>query len=152
MARIKITPQQYETLLLREQETRLKAPQRVLNEGSKEVTLGMALLSGLKLSGLNKELAEKAIHDDAVVNQIKATLEDRYKTKDLAKSFGENALAYSDYFFANNADKIIDAFNKVAGDKQVGEGAKLNLLDLDSKLAKEYKDKKEESTSDIVAI
>ena len=152
MARIKITTQQYETLILREQETRLKAPQRVLNEDSKEVTLGMALLSGLKLSGLNKELAEKAIADEAVINQIKATLEDRYKTKDLAKSFGEKGLANSDYFFANNADKIIDAFNKVAGDKQVGEGAKLNLLDLDSKLAKEYKDKKEESSSDIVAI
>ena len=151
MAKIKITTEQYNTLLLREQESRLNTPQRLLNENSKEVILGMALLAGLKLSGLNKSLAEKAIQDKAVVNQIKTTLEDEHKAKDLAKSFGEKGLANPDHFFAKNADKITDEFNKISEDK-VGEQAKSNLIGLDAKLKKEFEEKKEQSGSDIVSL
>jgi hypothetical protein len=152
MHRLIITTEQYKTLVLREQEARLNTGKRSLNENSKEVILGMALLIGLKLSGLNRQLAQKALEDPAVITQIKTTLENETKTKDMAKAFEEKGMVNPDNFLAKNADKIMQEFNKIAGSNGVGEQAKLNLIKLDSTISKEYEDKKEESSSDIVTI
>ena len=93
MTKIKITSEQYKSILLREQENRLNASGNVLNEnlelgpelleeGWKEVLLGVALLMGVGLTGINKTMAQNALKDEQTMSQIKATLEDENKTRE----------------------------------------------------------------------
>ena len=83
MVKIRITSEQYNRLLLREQETRLKSTAMALNEGFKEVMFGVAVLMGMRLTGLNKTMGDSAIKTPETLSQIKSTLEDASKIKDL---------------------------------------------------------------------
>lgn len=42
----------------------------VINEGFKEVALGLLLLSGAKLSGQNKSIADEALKNHNIINKI----------------------------------------------------------------------------------
>lgn len=42
----------------------------LMNEGFKEVALGLLMLAGVNLSGQNKEVAEKSIKDNNILTQI----------------------------------------------------------------------------------
>ena len=87
--RIKLTSEQYDRLVLREQETRSKEP---LNEGMRDVLLGVAELMEVKLSGLNKELAIKALSDGNIMREIKTTLEDEERFKEFTELLSEKGV------------------------------------------------------------
>ena len=157
MAKIKITSEQYKSILLREQESRLNAFGNVLNEnlelgpelleeGWKEVLLGVALLMGVGLTGINKTMGQNALKDEQTMAQIKTTLEDENKTQELVKSFQEKGMKNPDTLLAKNAEKIKDKFNEVAADNNmkhvIGANVIDNLIGLDKKLAKKYEDEK----------
>lgn len=144
MKKIKITSEQYNTILLKEKNNRLNESfsndKEVLSEGLKEILLGVASLMGVKLSGQNKEIANSVLKDDATLSNIKNTLEDETKVKDLAKSFGEKGMKNPELRLAKNAKKIYDSFNSFSSDK-ISNNAFLNLIGLDKELKKEYEDK-----------
>jgi hypothetical protein len=119
MKKIIITNRQYNNIILREQKERLITDSNsevVLEEGFKDVVLGVALLMGINLSGLNKENAKKSITDDLIMSEIKSTLEDEEKAKELSKAFLEKGLEKSDIILAKNAVKIVEKFNELAKD------------------------------------
>ena len=162
MKRIKITPQQYNALLLKEKEERLVLSNilnetnqpEVLEEGLKEVLLGVALLMGLNLSGQNKDLAQNAVRDNNTMAQIKSTWEDETKTKDLAKAFGEKGMQNPELKLAQNAEKIAKAYNEIASDNdikyKVTDKVVTNLYALDRALSQGYALKKSEVSTDTV--
>ena len=147
MTKLKISQKQYETILLREQETRLNARTAILNEKTSEntnlikedwrgVVLGVALMLGVNLTGQNKILAQNAVKNAGIMKRIKSTIEDEDKTKELIKSFEEKGMGDPSTRFADNAEKITDAFNKFASDNKlsikVNTKAVYNLQDLKS--------------------
>ena len=163
MAKIKITSEQYKSILLREQESRLNASGNVLNEnlelgpelleeGWKEVLLGVAMLMGVGLTGVNKAMAQDALKNSETMAQIKATLEDENKTQELAKAFQEKGMKNPDTLLAKNAEKIKDKFNEVADDNKISYKVSNkvvdNLTSLDVELARGYALKKSEISSD----
>jgi hypothetical protein len=163
MTKIRITSEQYKSILLREQESRLKASENVLNEnidlgpelleeGWKEVLLGVAMLMGVGLTGVNKAVAQDALKDSQTMAQIKATLEDENKTHELAKAYEEKGMKNPDSLLAKNAEKIKDNFNKVADDNKISYKVSNkvvdNLTSLDVELARGYALKKSEISSD----
>lgn len=165
MAKIKITSEQYKSILLREQESRLNASGNVLNEnlelypelleeGWKEVLLGVALLMGVGLTGINKTMAQNALKDEQTMSQIKATLEDENKIQELAKAFQEKGMKNPDTLLAKNAEKIKDKFNEVAADNNISYNVSTrvvdNLTSLDVELARGYALKKVEISSDTI--
>lgn len=162
MKKIKITAKQYNALLLMEKEERLlfnnvineSNQPELIEEGLKEVLLGVALLMGLNLSGQNKELAQNAVKSDNIMAQIKSTLEDETKTKDLAKAFGEKGMQNPELKLAKNAEKIADAYNEIAADNdikyKVTDKVVTNLYALDRALSQGYALKKSEVSSDTV--
>lgn len=165
MAKIKITSEQYKSILLREQESRLNASGNVLNEnlelgpelleeGWKEVLLGVAMLMGVGLTGVNKAMAQDALKNSETMSQIKATLEDENKTQELAKAFQEKGMKNPDTLLAKNAEKIKDKFNEVADDNKISYKVSNkvvdNLTSLDVELARGYALKKSEISSDTI--
>jgi hypothetical protein len=77
MSRIKITYEQYNRLILNEHQNRSNKIN--LNEDMKEVLLGVSLMMGVRLTGQNKEVAEKALKNDSSMLEIKNVLEDSNK-------------------------------------------------------------------------
>ena len=132
--RIKLTSEQYDRLVLREQETRSKEP---LNEGMRDVLLGVAELMEVKLSGLNKELAIKALSDGNIMREIKTTLEDEERFKEFTELLSEKGVKNPINLLANNAKKIIDGYNKSAKannlKETLGIEAGRNLAPVDGK-------------------
>ena len=163
MTKIRITSEQYKSILLREQESRLNASKNVLNEnidlgpelleeGWKDVLLGVALLMGVGLTGVNKAVAQDALKNNQTMAQIKATLEDENKTRELARAYEEKGMKNPDSLLAKNAEKIKDNFNKVADDNKINYKVSNtvvdNLTSLDIQLARGYALKKAEISSD----
>ena len=157
MTKIKITSEQYKSILLREQENRLNASGNVLNEnlelgpelleeGWKEVLLGVASLLGVGLTGLNKAMAQDALGDENIMGEIKSALENKNKIEELVKALEEKGMKNPKNLLAKNAKKIKDEYNKISKDNNmkhiIGTNVIANLIGLDKELAKEYEDKK----------
>ena len=141
MTKIKITANQYNNILLREQKLRLinnSESKEVLEEGLKDVLLGVSLLMDVNLSGLNKENAQKAVSDNTIMSEIKATLENEEKTKELSKAFSEKGMQNPDMLLAKNAEKIVDKFNELAEDNlikdRINEKVIFNLKKLNNEI------------------
>jgi len=163
MAKIKISQKQYNTILLHEQESRLKTSSdiitetleigpEVLEEGWKEVVLGVAMMLGVGLSGQNKAMAQDAVKNAQTMSQVKATLEDTTKTQELANYMKEKGMKDPSTLLAKNAERVIDRFNKIAQDNhlkyRVDVKAVDNLQALESGLKSGYAVKDIKSTSD----
>ena len=125
MPKIKITNKQYNSILMREQESRLNAfkgtisenvspNSELLKEGWKEVVLGVALMLGVRLTGQNKLIATNVIKDSKVMSDIKNTLEDEDKTKELIDAFKEKGMSEPEKKLALNAERVVDNYNKFA--------------------------------------
>lgn len=119
MAKIKITSEQYNKILLHEQNSRL-ASINLLKEGTKEVVLGVSKLMGLNLSGLNKEIAEKALKNKAVMDEILSTFEDESKIKNLASNLEEKGMENAIEKLSMKANDIVDNYNKASKENNFG--------------------------------
>lgn len=162
MKKIKVTSEQYNRILLKEKEARLLCSDVIINEnfnqpelleeGLKEVLLGVALLMGVNLSGQNREIANSALRNNNVMGQIKTTLEDENKTKNLAKVFAEKGMDNPELKLAKNAQKIVDTYNEIALDNdikyKVSNKVANNLIALDRALSQEYVLKQSEISTD----
>jgi len=107
MAKIIITERQYKLIL----ESEKKKP---INEDIKSVLMGVSLLMGVNLSGLNKDMAERALNDEATMSEIKTTLEDRDKTDELIELLKAKGLKDPDQTLATKADSVVEKFNDFA--------------------------------------
>lgn len=165
MKKIKITKEQYDRLIISEQ-TRIITNQNsllsesvnknaeLLEEGWKEVVLGVAMLMGLNLTGQNDLNAKKALSDANVINQIEATLKDDTKIQELIGAMKEKGMADPSSMLAKNADEIVNNFNKLS-DKEKNN-AKLTVVtantlkSLDSKLKQGYALKSSDISQDTI--
>lgn len=153
MKKIKITKEQYERLVLTEQKRVLNTENyfltesingnaELLEEGWKDIVLGLSLLMGLQLTGQNNAIAQKAVQNKDIMNQIEATLEDEDKTQELIDKMKEKGMADPSAMLSKNAETIINNFNDLSDKEKMG--AKLsvvtvkNLKSLESKLKQGY--------------
>lgn len=122
--KLKITQKQFDAIVLNEQNNRLN----ILTENTKEVVLSVAMLAGVKLSGQNEFVAKNALKDAKILSDVKHTLEDDGKIKDLIDSMVEKGMKDPKTMLFANADKIISNFNKNAETEKMKE--KLDFLAL----------------------
>ena len=110
------------------------------------------MLMGVGLSGINKISAQNALKNDSVMSQIKQTLEDENKIKELSKAFADKGMKNPDSLIVKNAKKAVNQFNKLAQEHdktyRVSEKAVETLESLDAELKKGYALKKAEIESD----
>lgn len=165
MAKLKITKEQYNRILIREQQARLKASGDILNEnlstnpelleeGWKEVVLGVAMMMGVGLSGQNKAMAQDAVKNEKTMAQIKATLEDESKIEELSGKLEEKGMKNADEKLVDNAEHVMDQFNEIAKNNnikyRVNTKVVTNLQQLKGALSQGYALKKADVTSDTI--
>lgn len=122
MSKLKITQEQYNSILLHEGEIRsnsllnetLNDDVEILEEGWKEVVLGVAMMLGVGLSGQNKLMAQNAVKNTETMSQIKSTLEDSTKTLELVNFLKEKGMKDPETKLAQNAEKVMDSYNEIA--------------------------------------
>jgi hypothetical protein len=119
MPKIRITTEQYNKILLHEQNNRLNSSKK-LNEGNKEVVLAVSKLMGLNLSGLNKEIAEKALNNKSVMGEILSTFEDENKINDLISNLEEKGMKNAKEKLSTKAKDIINNYNKISEENKIG--------------------------------
>ena len=135
--RIKITQEQYKNILLNEELARLEARKsmikentspntKIINEGWKEVVLGIALILGVGLTGQNKDVAEEALKDPETMNKIKTTLEDENSLEELVDALKEKGMKNPESKLTSNIEKFIEDYNTMAINK-IGVKAALAL-------------------------
>lgn len=138
--RLKITQQQYNNILLNEKRARLEALNsminentspntKLINEGWKEVVLGIALILGVGLTGQNKEIADEAIKNPETMAKIKSTLEDENSLEELIDALKEKGMKNPENKLTANIEKFIDDYNTMAINK-IGVKAALALNNL----------------------
>lgn len=126
MAKLKITQEQYNKIILHEQTSRSS----LLTETTNEVILGVAKLAGLKLSGHNDTVAKNALNDAKTMSLIKSTLEDENKVKELVKKMEEKGMKDVEQFLSKNVDSIVKGYNEYAKAEKLDFISKTNLLEL----------------------
>ena len=122
MAKIKITSEQYNKILIHEQNNRLNSLNK-LNEGDKEVVLVVSKLMGVDLvdlSGLNKEMAEKALKKKVVMDEILDTFKDESKIKELVSKLEEKGMKNAKEKLSMKAKDIVDNYNKACKENNFG--------------------------------
>ena len=129
MAKLKITQEQYNKIILHEQASRSS----LLTETTHEVVLGVAKLAGLKLSGHNDTVAKNALNDAKTMSLIKSTLEDEGKVKELVKKMEEKGMKDVESFLSKNVDSIVKGYNEYAKAEKLDFISKTNLLELGGK-------------------
>lgn len=165
MPKLKITQEQYNRILLHEQESRLKASgelitetldesTQLLEEGWKEVVLGVAMMMGVGLTGQNKAMAQDAVKNEKTMAQIKATLEDSSKTAELVDLLKQKGMKDPESKLAQNAEKVMDAYNRIAADDDIKYKVDVkvvnNLQSLKGKLGQGYALKNAETSNDTI--
>lgn len=165
MSKLRITQQQYNAILIHESKSRLKASESVITEvlnedahlieeGWKEVVLGVAMMMGIGLTGMNKVVAQDAVKNANTMAQIKSTLEDTDKTKQLVDLLKQKGMKDPETKLAQNAEKVMDQFNKIAADDdikyRVDTKVVNNLQALKGKVNQGYALKNAEMSTDTV--
>lgn len=153
MPKLKISQKQYDAIVLREHETRLidsrgilsenlNESTQLLEEGWREVVLGVAMMLGIGLTGQNKIMAQTAVKNANTMAQIKSTLEDEAKMDELVDALKTKGMKDPASTLATNAEKVIDSYNKIASNDglnyKVDIKAVNTLQALKGKLAQGY--------------
>lgn len=126
--KIKITTEQYNAILMREQQERSNKSQ--LNEN---VLMGFSKFIGVPLTGQNKVDGDAALSDISTIKKIKDTLEDKSKLDSMIDSLKEKGMENPSSRLSEDPHKIIDKFNKLASEYKIemlGTDALTNLSDL----------------------
>ena len=126
--KIRITTEQYNTILLREQQERSNKSQ--LNEN---VLMGFSKLIGVPLTKQNKIDGDAALTNPKTIEQIKDILEDKSKLDAMIDSLKEKGMENPSARLSEDPHKLIAKFNKLASEnkiKMLGTEAETNLKDL----------------------
>lgn len=165
MTKIKITAEQYNKILIHESKTRLKAQESIitetlnedaqlLEEGWKEVVLGIAMMMGVGLTGMNKVIAQDATKNAQTMAQIKSTLEDETKMKQVVDLLKQKGMKDPETKLANNAEKVMDTYNRIAADDDIKYKVDVkvvnNLQALKGKVGQGYALKGAEMSQDTI--
>lgn len=125
MTKIKITKEQYEKILIREQSERL------LNENSEnsfnhnnEIIMGFAKILGLKLTKQNSLAANKAINNIKTLSDIKLNLLDADKREKLIQDLESKGMVDPTNKIIKNYQKIVNNFNKYASELKMEDKLK----------------------------
>lgn len=85
----------------------------IIQEGWKDIVLGVAMLAGIGLTGQNKAMAQKAVNDPYILQQVQDVLQDD-RIEDVADSLEAAGMSDAMEKIVKNADKLEKNFNAKA--------------------------------------
>lgn len=111
MKKIIITEAQYNQIL------EFEKANRVIISENRGVIYGVAKLMGVKLTGMNLEVANKALDNEKILGDILKTFEDDFKFDNLIKAMEEKGMENAKEKLLKQGDSIIDKFNQICDEK-----------------------------------
>lgn len=115
MKKIIITEAQYNRIL------EFEKSNVVLITENRDTIYGVAKLMGVKLTGMNLEIANKALDNEKMLGDILSTLEDDFKFESLVKSMEEKGMEDAKEKILKQGDTIIDKFNEICDKKGINK-------------------------------
>lgn len=113
-----------------------------LEEGWKEVLLGVSLMLGVNLSNQGKALAQDITKNKETMSQIKDVIEDSSKTTELINLMKEKGFKNPGELISKNSDNLIKKYNEISDENnlnyKVNKTSAISLRDLNSKLQQGY--------------
>lgn len=123
-------------------ETHPPEKKETLEEGWKEVLLGVSLMLGVNLSNQGKALAQDITKNKETMSQIKDVIEDSSKTTELINLMKEKGFKNPGELISKNADNLIKNYNEISDNNnlnyKVNKTSAISLRDLNSKLQQGY--------------
>jgi len=123
-------------------ETPTPEKKETLEEGWKEVLLGVSLMLGVNLSNQGKALAQDITKNKETMSQIKDVIEDTTKTTELINLMKEKGFKNPGELISKNADNLIKNYNEISDNNnlnyKVNKTSAISLRDLNSKLQQGY--------------
>jgi flagellar motor protein MotB len=123
-------------------ETPTPEKKETLEEGWKEVLLGVSLMLGVNLSNQGKALAQDITKNKETMSQIKDVIEDTTKTTELINLMKEKGFKNPSELISKNADNLIKNYNEISDNNnlnyKVNKTSAISLRDLNSKLQQGY--------------
>jgi hypothetical protein len=115
MAKLKITKEQYERILIHEQKERLVVENKEVSFNHDKLTLmGFAKILGLNLTKQNKIDADKATNSTQVMSNIKSIISDPKKREELIEDLETKGMVEPHKKMVTNYQKIVSNFNQYA--------------------------------------
>ena len=115
MAKLKITKEQYERILIHEQKERMLVEDKEISFNHDKLTLmGFAKILGLSLTKQNKIDADKATNSTHVMSNIKTIISDPKKREELIQDLETKGLIEPHKKMITNYQKIVSNFNQYA--------------------------------------
>jgi hypothetical protein len=94
----------------------------VVSEGTRDIALGVLMLMGVKLSGMNAQLAKQALNDKETLKKIEQSLESP-DIEELVQTIEMGGMKDAMNLIQSNAEKLIDNYNRIS--KKMGIDSKL---------------------------
>ena len=116
MKKLIITETQLKTILLnrkRETISEVNHVPEIIEEGFKEVVLGIAMLAGITLTGQNKAVAQSALENEQILNQVSSVLQDSRLEK-VIDSLENAGMENAKDKINKNADRIEKNFDEAS--------------------------------------
>jgi hypothetical protein len=115
MAKLKITKEQYERILIHEQKERMLVEDKEISFNHDKLTLmGFAKILGLSLTKQNKIDADKATNSTQVMSNIKTIISDPKKREELIQDLETKGMIEPHKKMITNYQKIVSNFNQYA--------------------------------------
>jgi hypothetical protein len=115
MAKLKITKEQYERILIHEQKQRMLVEDKDVSFNHDKLTLmGFAKILGLSLTKQNKIDADKATNSTHVMSNIKTIISDPKKREELIQDLETKGMIEPHKKMITNYQKIVSNFNQYA--------------------------------------
>jgi hypothetical protein len=114
MAKLIITKEQYERLIINEQSSRVITENEQSLNNSNDILLGFAKIMGVNLSGFNSHKADGVIKDSKKMLELKNIIQNSDKRQGLIDDLNAKGMIESNDKVLTKADEIANNYNKIS--------------------------------------
>lgn len=116
MAKLKITNEQYNRLILNEHTTRILNENESSLNTSNDILLGLAKIMDVNLTGFNLHKAENVIKDSKKMLELKKIIQNPEKRQELIDDLNTKGMINTNDKILYKYSDIADNFNKISKD------------------------------------
>lgn len=114
MAKLKITNEQYNRLILKEHDSRILNETESSLNTSNDILLGLARIMGVNLTGFNSHKAESIIKDSSKMSELKKIIQNPEKRQGLIDDLNNKGMINPNDKVLYKSTDIADNFNKIS--------------------------------------
>ena len=116
MAKLIITEEQYNRLVLNEQNNRLLTENEQTLNTSNDILLGFAKIMGVNLTGFNQHKADNIVKDSKKMLELKKIIQNNDKRQELVNDLTSKGMIEPNDKILTKAEDISNNYNKISNE------------------------------------